>query len=106
MQIPDTFMVGRTGRDFCQWHNLLRKSPHRAWKLVRLPVLHQRGINADMCNTYPRIMLYGIKKPGDWLASFHGIQLKANLMPAALILFLFSSNLFFDSFFLYLLLSL
>ena len=71
MQIPDTFMVGRTCGNFSKRHDLMRVSPHGVLKPVCLPILHQRSVNANMRNAYPRIMLYRFKEACYWFANFH-----------------------------------
>lgn len=71
MQIPDTSMIGCTGGNFSQRHDLMRVSLHRILKPLQLPVLYQRSIDADMRNTYPWITLYGFKEACYGLANFH-----------------------------------
>lgn len=71
MQIPDTSMIGSTGGNFGQRHDLMGKGLHWVLKSLRLPVLHQRSVNTDMRNTYPCITLYSFKEACYGLAYFH-----------------------------------
>lgn len=71
MEIPDTFMIGSTGGNLSQRHDLMRIRLYGVLKPVCLPILHQRRVNSDMRYTYPAIPLDRFKEARYWFAHFH-----------------------------------
>lgn len=62
MQIPDTSMIGRAGRNFSQGHDLMRISAQWFRETPGLPDLHYRSKQANMGGTDPRIIFDRVKE--------------------------------------------
>lgn len=94
MQVPDTFVVGCTGGNFSQRHNLMCVGPHRIWEPVCLPVVYQRRIKAYVRNAYTCITPNRFKENCYRLTNFHLHKSNTDTLPATVILFLITCHLF------------